>query len=163
MIGKFPLSGYLPGLDEVPVREMLLLVVGVRGAGPVHQVEVDIAGVEGLQRRVDSFGDDVVPGVVELGGDPDFLTGDTRVFNSLSDLCFIAVCEGTAGLIIRPVSEQAAREVQQKATLRIDMAVSLQQRMLNGLADLVGLRLPCSQADSWNLGSGVEGECFPVD
>jgi hypothetical protein len=36
---------FLPCLDEVPVGEMLLLVIRIRGAWPMHQVEVDIAGV----------------------------------------------------------------------------------------------------------------------
>lgn len=55
---------------------MLLLVIGIRGAGPMHQVEVDIVRVQGLQRGVDSLRNDVVPGVVKLSGDPDLLTGD---------------------------------------------------------------------------------------
>lgn len=38
----------------------------------------------------------MVPGVVQLGGEPDLFTRDTRVLDSQSDLCFIVVCEGTA-------------------------------------------------------------------
>lgn len=40
----------------------------------MHQVEVDIIGTEGLQRGVDSLRNDVVPGVIQLGGEPDLLT-----------------------------------------------------------------------------------------
>lgn len=33
---------HLPGLDEIPVGEMLLQVLGIRGGWPVHQVQIDI-------------------------------------------------------------------------------------------------------------------------
>lgn len=86
----------VPSLDEVPVREVLLLVAGVSRAGPVHQVEVDIVGSQGLQGGVNALLDTVVPGVVELGGDPDLAAGNTRVSDALTNLRLVAVGKGTA-------------------------------------------------------------------
>ena len=40
---------FLPGLDEVPVWKVFLLVVGVGGGGPVHEVEIDVVGAQVLE------------------------------------------------------------------------------------------------------------------
>lgn len=42
LAGGGQLLHLLPCLDEVPVREMLGLVVGVGAAGPVHEVKVHV-------------------------------------------------------------------------------------------------------------------------
>jgi hypothetical protein len=42
----------------------------------MHQVEVNIVDAEVLEGGLNAVLDTVVPGVVELGGDPDFATRD---------------------------------------------------------------------------------------
>lgn len=86
----------IPGLDEVPIGKVLLQVVGVSRAGPVDQVEVDIVEAKALERRIDSLRDTVVPGVVELGGNPDLLTGNARVTDTITNLGLVAVSQSTA-------------------------------------------------------------------
>lgn len=61
----------------------------------MHQVEVDIVYTQGLERGVDSLLDAVMPGVVELGGDPDLLARNTRVPNTLAYLRLVAVRKST--------------------------------------------------------------------
>lgn len=75
---------------------MLLQVVGVSRAGPVDQVEVDIVEAKALERRVNALGDTVVPGVVKLGGNPDLLTGNARVTDTVTNLGLVAVSQSTA-------------------------------------------------------------------
>lgn len=118
----------LPGLDEVPVGEVLLEVGGVGGRGPVDQVEVDVVGTEVLEGRGDALFDTLVPRVVELGGDPDLLTRNAGVLDALTDLGLVAVCESS-----------------------VDVAVSSEERSLDGLTNLVGLGLPGAQANSGHL------------
>lgn len=86
----------IPGLDEVPVRKVLLQVVGVSRAGPVDQVKVDIVETKALERRVNSLRHTVVPGVVELSGNPDLLTGNARVTDTVTNLGLVAVSQSTA-------------------------------------------------------------------
>src|SRR5699024_11177396 len=45
----------LPCLNEVPVGQMLLGVIRVGGAGPVHQVEVDIVQAKALKGRINAL------------------------------------------------------------------------------------------------------------
>jgi hypothetical protein len=39
----------------------------------------------------------------------------------------------------------------------VDMAVSFSESNLNCLLDFMGLRLPCSEPNGWDLGPCVEG------
>ena len=55
---------------------MLLQILRNRGAGPVHEVEIDVIRLQVLQRRCDALFDALVPGVIEFGGDPDLGTRD---------------------------------------------------------------------------------------
>lgn len=105
-----------PCVDEVPVGVVLLEVVGVGGGWPVHKVQVNVVNTEVLERRGDALFDTLVPWVVKLGCDPNLLTGDTRVLDSLTDLGLVAVCESG-----------------------IDVAVTSEESSLDGLTDLVGL------------------------
>lgn len=66
----------------------------------MHQVKVDIFQTEVLKRRVNALGDTVVPGVVELGGNPDLLTRNTRVTDTLTNLGLVSVCQSTITLSI---------------------------------------------------------------
>lgn len=81
----------LPGLDEVPVRKVLGLVVGVGRAGPVHQVQVDVVDAQIFEGGVDAVLDEVVPGVVQFGGDPDLVARHAGIFDAGADLGFVAV------------------------------------------------------------------------
>ena len=75
LAGGRQLLHLLPGLDEVPVGQVLRLVLRVGGAGPVDQVEVHVVGAEVLKGGVNALGHTVVPGVVQLGGEPDLVAG----------------------------------------------------------------------------------------
>lgn len=90
----------LPSLNEVPVRQVLLCVVRVGRAGPVHQVEIDVIQAKALEGRVNALSNAMVPGVVQLSGNPDLTTGNTRVPDTVTDLSFIAIGKSTAGLSI---------------------------------------------------------------
>ena len=120
----------LPGVDKSPVWVVLLEIVRVGGRWPVHQVKVNVVDTERLERRLNTLFDALVPWVVELGGDPDLLTRDTRVLDTLTDLVLVAVRESS-----------------------VDVAVSSEESGLDGGADLVWLGLPGSQTNLGNLGS----------
>lgn len=125
----------LPGLDEVPVGVVLLKIGRVGGRGPVNKVEVDVVGAEVLEGRGDALFHTLVPGVVKLSGDPDLLSGDARVLDTLADLVLVAVGEGS-----------------------VDVAVSSEEGSLDGIADLVGLGLPGTQTNSGHLSTLQEGQ-----
>jgi hypothetical protein len=107
---------------------VLLEVIGVGGRRPVHKVKVDVVGLEVLERRGDALFDALVPGVVELGGDPDLLTGDTRVLDTETNLSLVAVGEGS-----------------------VNVTVTSEESGLDSFANLVGLGLPGTETDSGNL------------
>lgn len=123
-----------PRVDEVPVRVVLLEVLRVRGAGPVHEVQVEVVGLQVLEGLAEALGDALVPGVVELRRQPDLGPGHARGLNPVADLLLVAVGEG-----------------------RVDVSVACPEGRLNGVLDLVGLGLPCSQAQGWDLGARVQG------
>ena len=74
-----------------------------------------------------------MPRVVELGGDPDLLTRNARVLDSLTNLVLVAVGQSS-----------------------VDVAVSSEERGLDSLADLIGLALPCTQTNLGNFGALIE-------
>ena len=41
-----------------------------------------------------------MPWVVELGGDPDLLTGDTRVLDTLADFLLVAICKRSVDVTV---------------------------------------------------------------
>lgn len=139
LAGGRQLLHLLPGLDEVPVRQVLRQVVGVGGAGPVDQVEIDVVDIQVLQRGGKAILHAVVPGVVQLGGDPDLVAGNAGVLDALADLMFVAIGESS-----------------------VDVAVALQQGVLDGLAHFIGLGLPGAQADGGDLVARVEGVGLPM-
>jgi len=59
----------------------------------VHQVEIHIVDAEGFEGGFDTLVDALVPWIVELGGDPYLVTGNTGVFDALADFFFVAVGE----------------------------------------------------------------------
>lgn len=120
----------LPGVDKVPVWVVLLEIIRVGGRRPVHQVEVNVVDAEILERRGDTLFNALVPWVVELGGDPDLLTGNTRVLDTLTNLGLVAVSESS-----------------------VDVTITGEESGLDGLANLVGLRLPCAETNGWDFGA----------
>jgi len=70
---------------------MLLEVGRIGRARPVHEVQINVICSERLEGRVNSLLDSLVPWVIELGGQPDLLTGDAGVLDSQSDLGFVAI------------------------------------------------------------------------
>lgn len=49
------------------------------------------------------------------------------------------------------------------SNLRVDVTVSLQESILDGLSDLVGLGLPGTETNGGDLGAGVEGVDLPKE
>lgn len=82
----------------------------------MHEVQVNVVGIERFERRSDALFDTLVPWVVELSGDPDLFTWDTRVLDSLSDLVLVAVSKSS-----------------------VDVAVSSEKGGLDSVANLVWL------------------------
>lgn len=64
----------------------------------MHEVEVNVVGLEILQRGCDSLLDALVPWVVEFGGEPNLTSRNTGIDDALSNFGFIAICEGTGKL-----------------------------------------------------------------
>lgn len=96
----------------------------------MHQVKVDVVGLERLEGGLNTLLNALVPGVIELGGDPDLLTGDTGVLNTKTDLVLVAVGKSS-----------------------VNVTVASEESGLDGFADLVGLGLPCSKTDSGDFGT----------
>ena len=101
----------------------------------MHEVEVDIIGLEILQRSSDTLLDTLVPRVVQLGGEPDLTAGNTRVDDTLSDFGFVAIGQRC-----------------------VDMSVSILQSNLDCLTDLIRLGLPGSKTYARHLIARVERE-----
>lgn len=60
----------------------------------MHQDQVDVVGLELLERLVDNLGDVLVLHVVDLGGQEDLLSGNTRVDDTVTDLGLVSVSLG---------------------------------------------------------------------
>lgn len=123
-----------PRVDEVPVGVVLLEVVRVRGAGPVHEVQVKVVGLQVLEGLVEALGDALVPRVVELGRQPNLGPGHARRLDAVTDFLLVAVGEGC-----------------------VNVSVAILKSCLDGVLDLVGLGLPCSKAHGGDLGTRVQG------
>ena len=100
----------------------------------MHEVEVNVVHAQVLQGRVDALGHALVPGVVELGGDPDLLAGHPGSPHALTHLGLVAVGIGC-----------------------VDVPVAGLERVLDGLGRLAFGRLPCAQADGRDLVPRGEG------
>ena len=80
-----------PGLDEVPVWQVFLAILGIGRGGPMDQIQINIVDTEALERAIDRFRNTMVPGIMELGGDPDVAARNARILDSLADFGFIGV------------------------------------------------------------------------
>ena len=103
----------------------------------------------------------MVPGVVELGGNPDLLTRNTRVTDTLTNLGLVAVCQSTITLSIHIPRIPSTFKIYM-CNSRVDVAVATQESVLNGLADLIGLGLPGTQTNGRDFGARVEGVGLPI-
>lgn len=139
---------------------MLRLVVGVGGAGPVDEVEVDIVRAETLEGGINTLLHTVVPGVVELGGDPDLATRHTGVSDSGTNFGLVTIGKGTRVSVSTDSVPVCVHH--ENGDLRVNVTVTLQKGVLDGLADLIGLGLPGTKTDSGNLVPGVESVDLPA-
>jgi hypothetical protein len=135
---------------------MFLQVFRHRGARPVHEVQINVVCLEVLERAGDSLFDALVPGVVQLGGDPNLFTGNTGVDDPLANLGLVAICQG-AGTVVR-VSSGTRGNLDD---VRVNMAVASEEGVLDGYANFVGLGLPGAQADTRHLRASVQSEHSP--
>ncbi|KAG9680308.1 Aldo/keto reductase, partial [Aureobasidium melanogenum] len=106
-----PKMNCLPGVNEVPVG-----------------VQIDVVGLEVLERRGNALLDALVPGVVKLGGNPDVLAGNAGVLDTKTDLVLVAVGKSS-----------------------VNVTVAGEESSLDGLANLVGLGLPGTETDGGDL------------
>lgn len=83
-----------PGVNVIPVG-VNLLHVWVGAAWPVDEVQVNVVSTQVLEGGVDALGDALVPWVVELGGEPDLLTGNAGGLDSDTDFRLVLVGEGS--------------------------------------------------------------------
>lgn len=94
----------------------------------MHQVQIDVVGLEVLERRGNALLDALVPGVVKLGGNPDVLAGNAGVLDTKTDLVLVAVGKSS-----------------------VNVTVAGEESSLDGLANLVGLGLPGTETDGGDL------------
>lgn len=123
-----------PRVNKVPVRVVLLQVVGVCGAGPVHQIQVQVVGLQVLEGLVETLCDALVPWVVQLRRKPDLGAGHARGLDAVTDFLLVAIGE-----------------------CRVDVSVARLQGCLNSVLHLIWLGLPRPKAESWDLGTRVQG------
>lgn len=83
----------------------------------MHEIQVNIVEHQIFQRRVNALVDPLVPRIVQLGGDPDLASGDTRVFDAQADFMFIAICERTT------IRQPSSLSLPQPHS-RVDMAIA---------------------------------------
>jgi hypothetical protein len=155
LAGSRQLLHLRPRLHIVPIRIMLIQVIWIRRRRPVHQVQVNIAGTQRLQGRVNSFCNTLVymwsvtewhvswgkltPRVVKLGGEPDFTPWDARVLDPTAYFRFVAV--GKSG---------------------VDVTVAFAEGNFHSLLNLVGAGLPCSKTNCWDFVASVKSESLSV-
>lgn len=105
----------------------------------MHQVEVEIVKTQVLQAGLETLLDASVVGAPQLGGDEQLLalddTGVKGLLDTLANLVLVAVAQRS-----------------------VDVAVADLDSMAHGSGDLARSGLPCTQAQSWDLGASVELE-----
>ena len=94
----------------------------------MHEVQVEVVRLQRLEAGGEALGDVLVPGVVQLGRQPNVRASHAGRSDAVADLLLVAVGEG-----------------------RVDVAVARAQGCLDGALDLVGLGLPGAQADGGDL------------
>lgn len=122
-----------PCINKGPIIIDLLLIIPIHGSRPVHQVQIQVIRAQVLQALLQTVLNVLVAVVVELGGQPDLVSGHARGLNAFANILLVAV--GGSG---------------------VDVAVSLLEGGLDGGGDLVGGGLPGAEADGGDLCAGVE-------
>lgn len=79
-----------------------------------------------------------MPGIVQLRRQPYLIPWNARVFDTLPDFGFVAICKGC-----------------------VDVTVTFLESDLDGVAHFVRFALPGAQANCWDLVTGVEREGLP--
>lgn len=128
----------------------------------MHQDQINVIGLELLQRLVHSLRNVLVVHVIDLGGQEEGFTGHTSVLDTVSDFGFVSVslgAGGDAGMSTRIAQSGRGRK---DGNVRINVLVAGQQGGLDSLSDLVGLGLPCSETDSGDFTPSVELESESV-
>lgn len=106
----------------------------------MDEVQIHISAIQILQTTGNTILHAMVPRIVQLSRHPDLFSRHTAVFDPQSYLSFIAI--GKSG---------------------VDVSVAALQSGFDGVANFIRLRLPCSQANGRNLGTGVEFEGLPEE
>jgi hypothetical protein len=81
-----------------------------------------------------------MPGVVQLGGEPDLLAGHAGILDTGTDFGLVAVSQRG-----------------------VNVAVASQERIADSDTDLIRLGLPCSKTDGGDLVAGVKGVGLPIE
>jgi hypothetical protein len=105
-----------PRINKAPIGKVLLEIIGVGGRRPVHKIQVNIVCLQVLERRGYALFNTLVPGIVQLGGDPNVLARHTRVLDAETDLSLVAVGQSS-----------------------VNVAVASEESGLDGFANLIGL------------------------
>lgn len=114
---------------------MLIQVIRIGGAWPVHEIQVDVIRAQRLQGRVNALSNTLMPWVIKLSRQPDLLSWDSGIFDPASNFGLVAICKSG-----------------------IDVSVSFSQGNFHSLLNLVRPGLPSTQANSWDFGARVELE-----
>lgn len=105
----------------------------------MHEVKVDIVETEVSQTLLEAFLDTTVVGGPQLGGDEEVLARDNARVNGLLD--------SLADLVLVLVAQSS-----------VNVTVAGLDGVGHGARNLSGLGLPCSQAKSRDLSTGVKLE-----
>lgn len=66
----------------------------------MHQVQIDIVHAQILERRLNALLYLVVPGVVQLGGEPDLVAGHTGIADACANLGLVAVGQSRVNVAV---------------------------------------------------------------
>lgn len=126
-----------PSITEIPILEMMRLIIRIRRARPMHQVQVNIVNPQIRQTVVNRLRNALVPWVIQLRCQPELVARYTGGFDAGANFLLVLVREGC-----------------------VDVAVSGAEGVLDGFGDFVGLGLPCSETDGGDFVARVEGVGF---
>lgn len=89
----------------------------------MDQVEINVVNPQGFEGCIDAFLNAVMPGIIELGGNPNLLSRHTRISDPLADLRFIFVCKGSARFD-RLEAIPTLEPIYERRYPRVDMAIA---------------------------------------
>lgn len=106
----------------------------------MHKIQVDIISAQILQALLQSVRSARLVRIIQLGSEPDIRPSHARRLDARAD--FLLVLVGGGG---------------------VDVAIAMAEGGFNRGLDLVGLGLPCSQADGGDFGARVESMCSTAE